>query len=148
MGQGQHLVSEATPIVDVAAGLIVKDGKILIARRPDDAHLGGLWEFPGGKRESSESFETCLKREVLEELGLTVAVHDQLFSAEHQDAQCRIRLRFYRCTVLAGEPRPLGCAACRWITPAEISAYPFPPADLPLVHQIASGRHIVAQCFQ
>lgn len=137
-------MSEATPIVDVAAGLIVRDGKILIARRPDDTHLGGLWEFPGGKRQPGESLKTCLKREVLEELGLTVAVHDQLFAAEHQDACCHVRLRFYRCTILAGEPRPLGCASYRWITPAEIDTYPFPPADLPLVRQIASGRQILA----
>ncbi len=135
---------EAAPIVEVAAGLIIRDGKILIARRLDNAHLGGLWEFPGGKRQPDESFKACLKREVMEELGLTIAVHEQVYSAEHHDLQHHIRLRFYRCTVLAGEPRPLGCAAYRWITPAEISAYPFPPADLPLVHQIASGCHIIA----
>ncbi|MDE2058844.1 MAG: (deoxy)nucleoside triphosphate pyrophosphohydrolase [candidate division NC10 bacterium] len=137
-------MSEAAPTVEVAAGLIVRDGKILIAQRLGDAHLGGLWEFPGGKRQPGESFEACLRREVMEELGLTIAVHEQVSSAEHYDSRCHIRLRFYRCTVLAGEPRPLGCEACRWITPAEISAYPFPPADLLLVHQIASGRHIIA----
>jgi mutator protein MutT len=137
-------MSEATPTVEVAAGLIVRDGKILIAQRLGNAHLGGMWEFPGGKRQPGESFEACLRREVMEELGLTIAVHEQVSSAEHHDSQRHIRLRFYRCTVLAGEPRPLGCEACRWITPAEISAYSFPPADLPLVHQIASGGHIIA----
>ena len=137
-------MSEAAPIIEVAAGLIIRDGKILIARRLDNAHLGGLWEFPGGKRQPRERFKACLKREVMEELGLTIAVHEQVYSAEHHDLQRHIRLRFYRCTVLAGEPRPLGCAAHRWITPVEISAYPFPPADLPLVHQIASGCHIIA----
>jgi mutator protein MutT len=135
---------EAAPTVEVAAGLIVRAGKILIAQRLDNTHLGGLWEFPGGKRQPDESFEACLKREVMEELGLTIAVHEQIFSTEHHDAGRHIRLRFYRCTVLAGEPSPLECQAYRWITPVEISAYPFPPADLPLVHQIASGRHIIA----
>lgn len=101
--------------------------------------MGGLWEFPGGKRKPGESFEACLIREAMEELGLTIAVHEQIASAEHRDAECRIRLRFYRCTVLAGEPRPLGCEEYRWVTPAQISAYPFPPADEPLVRQIASG---------
>jgi mutator protein MutT len=136
-------VPEDAPIIEVAAGLIVRHGKILIAQRLDDTHLGGLWEFPGGKRQPGESFEACLKREIEEELGLTIAVHEQIFSAEHRDAERHIRLRFYRCTVLAGEPQPLGCATYRWIAPAEISAYPFPPADLPLVHQIASGQHII-----
>ncbi len=134
---------EAAPTVEVAAGLIVRDGQILIAQRLDNTHLGGLWEFPGGKRQPGESFETCLKREVMEELGLTIAVHEQVSAAEHHDDERRVRLRFYRCTILAGEPRPLGCQAYRWITPVEISAYPFPPADLPLVYQIASGRHII-----
>ena len=137
-------MSEVAPTVEVAAGLIVRDGKILIAKRRVNASLGGLWEFPGGKRKPGESFEACLRREVMEELGLTIAVYEQVVAAEHRDAACQVRLRFYRCTVLAGEPQPLGCEACRWITPAEISAYPFPPADLPLVHQIASGQHIIA----
>ncbi|MBZ0159417.1 (deoxy)nucleoside triphosphate pyrophosphohydrolase [Candidatus Methylomirabilis sp.] len=137
-------MSEATPTVEVAAGLIVRDGRILIAQRLNNAHLGGLWEFPGGKRQANESFETCLKREVMEELGLTIAVHEQVSSAEHHDAELQIQLRFYRCTVLAGEPHPLGCEAFRWVTPTEISAYSFPPADLPLVQQIALGQRLIA----
>lgn len=131
---------EGAPTVEVAAGLIVREGRILIAQRRSNAHLGGLWEFPGGKRKPDESFEACLTREAMEELGVTIAVHEQVASAEHRDAGQRVRLRFYRCTILAGEPKPLGCEACRWITPAEISAYPFPPADEPLVRQIASGE--------
>ena len=137
-------MSEVVPTIEVAAGLIVRDGKILISQRLGNVHLAGLWEFPGGKRKPGESFEACLMREIMEELGLTIAVYEQVASAEHHDLQRHIRLRFYRCTVLAGEPRPLGCEACRWVTPAGIAAYPFPPADLPLVHQIASGRKIIA----
>ncbi|MBI2883290.1 MAG: (deoxy)nucleoside triphosphate pyrophosphohydrolase [Candidatus Methylomirabilis oxyfera] len=135
---------EAAPTVEVAAGLIVRTGKILIAQRLSNAHLGGLWEFPGGKRQAGESFEACLMREVMEEMGLTITVHEQIFSAEHHDAGRHIWLRFYRCTVLAGEPRPIGCEAFRWVAPAEISAYPFPPADLPLVQQIASGQRLIS----
>ncbi len=133
-------MSEVGPTVEVAAGLIVRGGRILIAQRRTNAHLGGLWEFPGGKRKPGESFEACLAREVMEELGLTIAVHEQVATAEHRNAEHRVRLRFYRCTILAGEPHPLGCEACRWITPAEIATYPFPPADEPLVRQIASGE--------
>ncbi len=128
------------PTVEVAAGLIIREGRILIAQRRTSAHLGGLWEFPGGKRKPGESFEVCLTREVMEELGLTIAVHEQVAAAEHRDAKRWVRLRFYRCTILAGEPRPIGCEAYRWITPAEITAYPFPPADEPLVRRIASGE--------
>ncbi len=133
-------MKEVVPTVEVAAGLIIREGRILIAQRHSLAHLGGLWEFPGGKRKPHESFEACLTREVMEELGLTIAVHEQVASAEHCDVERRVHLRFYRCSILAGEPQSLGCKACRWVTPAEISAYPFPPADLPLVRRIASGE--------
>ena len=131
---------EIAPAVEVAAGLIIRDGKILITQRLNGAHLGGLWEFPGGKRKPGESPEACLTREVMEELGLMIAVHEQVASAEHIDTERRVRLRFYRCTIQSGEPRPLGCAAYRWVTPAQIGAYPFPPADEPLVRQIATGN--------
>src|SRR5438105_5551297 len=57
-------------VIDVAAGLVFRDGKLLITRRFDDAHLGGLWEFPGGKREPEETFEACLARELREELAI------------------------------------------------------------------------------
>jgi mutator protein MutT len=137
-------MSEVAPTVEVAAGLIVRDGKILIAQRLGNVPLAGLWEFPGGKRKPGESFEACLMREVMEELGLTIAVYEQVASAEHHEAGRQIQLRFYRCTILAGEPRILECEAYRWVAPAEISAYQFPPADLPLVHQIASGQRIIA----
>ena len=131
---------EHAPTVEVAAGLIIRDGNILIAQRRSNVHLGGLWEFPGGKRKPDESFESCLAREVMEELGLTIAVHEQIASAEHRDPERRIRLRFYWCTILGGEPQPFGCDDCRWVTAAEIDAYPFPPADEPLVRKIASGE--------
>ncbi|MBI2902097.1 MAG: (deoxy)nucleoside triphosphate pyrophosphohydrolase [Candidatus Methylomirabilis oxyfera] len=130
---------EIAPEVDVAAGLIIKDDEVLITQRRTGSHLGGLWEFPGGKRKPGESFEACLTREVMEELGLAIAVHEQVASAEHVDTERRVRLRFYRCTILSGEPRPLGCAAYRWVTAAQINSYPFPPADEPLVRRIASG---------
>jgi len=62
------------PIIDVAAGLVFREGKVLITQRHAGAHLGGLWEFPGGKREPDEAFEACLQRELREELGIEVVV--------------------------------------------------------------------------
>ena len=60
--------------IDVAAALIFRSGKLLITQRPADAHCGGLWEFPGGKRKPDETFEQCLVREIREELGVEVSV--------------------------------------------------------------------------
>ncbi len=64
--------AEGGRAIEVAAGLVFRDGKLLIARRPRQSHLGGMWEFPGGKREEGESFEECLHRELAEELGIEV----------------------------------------------------------------------------
>src|SRR5580765_7280877 len=71
---GSVRMDSKAPVIDVSAGLVFRAGKLLITKRHDDAHLGGLWEFPGGKREPDESFEACLVRELREELGIEVAV--------------------------------------------------------------------------
>src|SRR5436190_15164399 len=71
---GPNKTRRVVKTIDVAAGLIFRDGKLLVAQRFTQAHLGGLWEFPGGKREAEETFEACLVRELREELGIEVAV--------------------------------------------------------------------------
>src|SRR5215470_13517870 len=115
--------------VDVAAGLVFRDGKLLITRRRPEDHLGGLWEFPGGKRESSETFEECLTRELNEELGIRVAVRELVDSVTHSYPQQRVRIRFYFCRWLEHEPITLGCQDLRWVGPEELTRYSFPNAD-------------------
>src|ERR1041385_7546125 len=83
--------------VDVAAALVFRDGKLLITRRHADAHLGGLWEFPGGKRESDETFEQCLVRELQEELGITVTVGELLEELTHEYPERTVLLKFFAC---------------------------------------------------
>src|SRR5688572_33120048 len=102
-------------VVEVAAGLIFRDGKLLITQRPADAHLGGLWEFPGGKREAGETLEQCLARELLEELAVKVSVGEIFESVTHAYPEKTVRLHFFVCKLVAGEPRPLGCAALKWV---------------------------------
>jgi len=69
--------------IEVAAGLIFRNGKLLITQRFNDSHCGGLWEFPGGKREPGETFEQCLARELNEELGIEAAVHELIKTIRH-----------------------------------------------------------------
>jgi mutator protein MutT len=69
--------------IDVAAGLVFREGKLLITQRHPEAHLGGLWEFPGGKREPGETFERCLARELREELGIEIQVGELVESLTH-----------------------------------------------------------------
>ena len=121
------------PVVEVAAGLVFRAGKLLIAQRFKDAHVGGMWEFPGGKREPSETFDECLGRELKEELGIDVKVHELVEEIVHDYPERKVLLRFYRCTLEKGEPAALGCGDWRWITREELSKYEFPPADARLL---------------
>jgi 8-oxo-dGTP diphosphatase len=123
-------------ILEVSAGLVFRGGKLLITQRNARDHLGGLWEFPGGKREPGESFEECLARELHEELGVRVAVGELLETIEHDYPGKSVRLKFFRCRLLAHEPRPLGCAAMAWITAGELANYEFPPADARLLEKL------------
>ena len=104
------------PIIDVAAALVFRDGKVLITQRHADAHLGGLWEFPGGKREPNEAFEACLQRELREELGIEVAVGELVESLTHAYPEKTVHLKFYRCRWTKHEPQPLGCSAFKWVS--------------------------------
>src|ERR1035441_2534394 len=111
------------PIIDVAAALVFRESKLLITQRYAEAHLGGLWEFPGGKREAKETFEACLTRELREELGIEVAVGELVESLTHTYPEKTVQLRFYRCQWAQHEPQPLGCAAFKWVTAAELEDY-------------------------
>ena len=122
--------------IEVSAGLVFRDGKLLITQRHADAHLGGLWEFPGGKRERDESFESCLVRELKEELGIEVAVRELVETIEHDYSEKRVLLKFFRCEWLANEPQALGCPAFQWVTHEELADYKFPAADERLLEHL------------
>jgi len=123
-------------VVQVAAGLIVREGHYLIARRKAGTHLGGLWEFPGGKCEPGESLEDCLHRELLEELGIAVTSPVRFRVIRHEYPEKTVELHFFRCTVSRGEASALDCEEVRWVTPGELSDYEFPPADRPLIEAL------------
>jgi mutator protein MutT len=108
----------------------------LITRRCDDAHLGGLWEFPGGKREPEETFEQCLVRELREELGIEIAVEGLVESLTHAYLEKTVHLKFYKCRWLRNEPRLLGCAAFKWVFRDALDAHDFPAADARLVEKL------------
>ena len=130
------------PVIDVAAALVFRDGKLLITQRYPEAHLGGLWEFPGGKREPGEAFEQCLVRELREELGIEVAVGRLLETLTHAYPERTVHLRFYQCRWKQHEPQPLGCAAVKWITAAQLQDYVFPAADARLLEQLRSSPQL------
>jgi mutator protein MutT len=129
-------VNEPRPIIDVSAALIFHEGALLITQRRADSHLGGLWEFPGGKREASETFEECLVREIREELAMEIAVGKLFEDITHAYEAKTVHLKFFICEWTEGKPQALGCAAFKWIRKDELSGYPFPAADARLLEQL------------
>ena len=132
-------------VIDVAAALIFRDSKLLITQRYLGAHLGGLWEFPGGKREPEESFEDCLVRELREELGIEARVGDLVESITHAYPEKIVHLKFFRCEWLAHEPKPIGCPAFAWVSPEELARYDFPAADARLLQKLESTPELWAR---
>lgn len=130
-----------TKPIEVAAGLIFRSGKLLLTQRHADAHLGGLWEFPGGKREPGESFEQCLARELREELGVEVSVGELFESVIHAYPEKTVHLKFYLGGLVRGEPQPIGCAALAWASQSELAAYKFPAADEGLLEKIRATEN-------
>jgi mutator protein MutT len=126
--------------IEVSAALIFRDGKLLITQRHAKSHLGGLWEFPGGKRKVGETFEQCLVREIREELGAEISVGELFEEILHDYPEKSVRLKFFTCKLVLGEPQPLDCAALKWVTKAELADFEFPTADTQLLQKIKSLR--------
>jgi 8-oxo-dGTP diphosphatase len=125
-------------MIDVAAGLVFRGGKLLITQRKPGAHLGSLWEFPGGKREADETFEECLVRELAEELGIEAQIGSVVESLTHHYPERSVHLKFFLCRWTRHEPRPIDCDALVWITREELSKYEFPAADVRVLQKLRS----------
>ncbi|MDT3313139.1 Nudix family hydrolase [Pseudomonas sp. rhizo66] len=120
--------------VHVAAAVIRDDsGKILIARRADTQHQGGLWEFPGGKVEADESVETALARELNEELGIVVGAARPLIKVRHDYPDKQVLLDVWEVSAFTGEPHGAEGQPLAWVTTKELASYEFPAANQPIV---------------
>jgi 8-oxo-dGTP diphosphatase len=124
--------------VTVVAGVIERDGKILITRRRAGTHLAGLWEFPGGKPNPGERLDDALRREIAEELGAEVSVGPTLETVEWRYPDRAVRLIFFRCGI-RGEPRPLEGQEMAWVAPGDLARYEFPAADAVLLERLSRG---------
>ena len=126
---------QAKLLLVAACALIDPDGRVLIAQRPADKAMGGLWEFPGGKVEPGESPEEAVIRELAEELGITVkeSCLAPFSFASHSYADFHLLMPLYICRRWEGTPRALEHPALKWVRPKDMADYPMPPADIPLV---------------
>ncbi|MEJ5863137.1 Nudix family hydrolase [Pseudomonas farsensis] len=117
----------------VAALIRGTDGRILIARRADTQHQGGLWEFPGGKVEQGESPEAALARELREELGIEVSYSRPLIKVSHDYPDKQVLLDVREVSAFSGEPRGVEGQPLAWVAPRELGQYDFPEANKPIV---------------
>lgn len=120
--------------IHVAAAVIRgADGRILIARRPDDKHQGGLWEFPGGKVEADESVEQALARELDEELGIRPSAARPLLQVRHDYPDKQVLLDVWDVSAFTGEPHGAEGQPLAWVAPDRLGDYQFPAANRPIV---------------
>ncbi len=133
------------PHYDVTAAVIGQAGKVLIAQRPLEGMLGGLWEFPGGKQKPGETLARCLRREIQEELGLEIEVGPPIISVRHSYTHFKITLHAFHCRLVKGQPQVLDVADWRWVTLEEIDAFPFPRTDLKIIAALKNNKKLRAK---
>ena len=120
----------------VTAAIIKNDNRIFIARRAANKHLAGYWEFPGGKIEDDETPEVCLKRELIEELGITVNVGKFYMENQHDYGTKIILLQAYLCELISGDIVLRDHDKFEWIVKSDLTNFKFAPADIPFVNAL------------
>lgn len=123
----------------VTAAVIVRDGLVLLARRPPGSIMAGKWEFPGGKKEPGETLTECLAREISEELGVSIQVGSKLMSVPFSRTAGPHLLHVYVCRLISGRPRPLGVDRLAWVEPARLMDYDLLEADRRVARRLAGG---------
>ena len=127
-------------IVVGAAAIFDRRKRVLITRRHEKGMLGGLWEFPGGKLEANETLESCTAREIREELGLDIAVSEELLVVHHEYSHFKLEMHVFTCRITKGRPRAIDCADFAWCRIDELEAYPYSRADLYVVEALKGAE--------
>jgi len=122
--------------ITVVGAMIEREGKYLITQRKPTATLPLLWEFPGGRVEPGETDAQALARELKEEMDISVEVADQVMHVQHSYPDYDIDFRVYRCKLIAGDIKHLRVHDHRWVAPADLDDYEFPPADQKTFEQL------------
>ena len=128
----------AKKIVHVAVGVIKAGNTLFICKRPDDKHQGGLWEFPGGKVESGESVFEALKRELHEEVALTINSSSELMVIEHDYGDKCVKLAVHLVTDFSGDAHGAEGQKSAWVEIAKLDEYNFPAANVDIINKVKS----------
>jgi 8-oxo-dGTP diphosphatase len=124
----------------VAAVLRDAGGRVLITQRPAGKHMGGYWEFPGGKIAPGESREQALRRELAEELGVALRRCHPLLQLRHDYPDRSVELDVFEVDEYGGEPRGLEAQALKWVAAEELGGQALLPADRPIIEVLVSHR--------
>jgi len=127
---------------EVTAALILKDNHVLIAQRAADDKLAGKWEFPGGKIESGETLQECLKREIKEELDVDIDVLDFFGESIYTYQSGTIKLIAFWCKWISGDFTLKVHSQIVWVKQSELDLYDFAPADIPLVEKLRQSINL------
>lgn len=123
--------------VHVAVGVVVnRERQILVARRHENQHQGGLWEFPGGKVGAGESVQEALKRELREEVNIVVRECASLLKISHDYGDKQVLLDVWYVNVFSGEARGCEGQPVRWVSVAELDAMEFPAANCGIISAV------------
>ena len=122
---------------EIGIGLVFnKKGELLIDQRLESSSMGGMWEFPGGKKKSDEVIETTIERELIEEIGIEVKVGAKLLSFEHSYTHKKLFFTVHICEWISGEPKALASQKLLWVTPKKLFDFPFPAANTKIISEL------------
>ena len=135
-------MSETERRIEVAMALVIREQRLLVTQRLAEAHLGGLWELPGGKLAPGERVEDCVVREVREETGIVIAARLRLATIEWDYPERRVALHPVECDWVEGEGELLEVAGLCWATRADLELCSFPPANGRLIAELCSSGRV------
>ncbi|WP_052749085.1 8-oxo-dGTP diphosphatase MutT [Arsukibacterium ikkense] len=124
------------PQLHVAVGVILRKQQVLLALRSSKQHQGGKWEFPGGKIEPGETVAAALKRELQEELAITVTQAEPFMLLQHTYPERQVTLDIWLVTAFSGTPAGLEGQPLQWVNIADLADIQFPDANQPIVTKL------------
>ncbi len=136
-------MTKIKPLQEIGIGLVFnKKGELLIDQRLESSSMGGMWEFPGGKKIPNEAIEKTIERELKEELGIIVTVGEKLLSFEHAYTHKKLCFTVHICAWISGQPKPLASQKLLWVSPGKLFDFPFPAANTKIISEL--HKHL---CF-
>ncbi len=130
-------MTKIKPFQEIGIGLVFnKKGELLIDQRLESSSMGGMWEFPGGKKIPNESIEKTIERELQEELGIVVTVGEKLLSFEHAYTHKKLYFTVHICAWVSGQPKPFASQKLLWVSPDKLFDFPFPAANTKIISEL------------